>query len=182
LQEIRRTATFTLTASTIYTLPSDWLGYVSDTAYIQGRLDPVILPTSPQHWQQMLAGGINPGISVRARILRDTLQVIDPNPGDVLQLEYVSNAAWTTSDSVTPKERATVDADLCVFDFRLMVDGTKWRWKKEKGLPDWQVDHAAYLRQVNSVRARNAGARTLHLSGPLLSYDVPPYTNLWVRP
>jgi hypothetical protein len=182
LQELRRTATFTMGAATAYTLPSDWLGYVPDTAYIQGRLDPVILPTTAQEWQQMLAAGTSPGLYVRARIMRGQLQVIEPQVGDVIQMEYVSNAPWTTADTVTAKERATLDSDLCLFDFRLMVDATKWMWKKEKGLPDWQVDQAKYLRQANAVRARNAGARTIVMGGPTLTHDNPPYTNLWVRP
>lgn len=181
LQELRRTATFTLSVAPSYTLPADWLGYVPDTAYIQGRLDPVILPTTAEEWQMMLASGISPGIYVRARFLQNTLQVIDPTPGDVLQMEYVSSSAWTALDG-TPKERATVDSDNCVFDFRLMVDCTKWMWKKEKGLPDWEVDQQKYLRQANAVRARNTGARTIVMGGPSLAYDNVPYTNLWVRP
>lgn len=181
LQELRRTATFNLSTATAYTLPSDWLGYVPDTAYIQGRLDPVILPTSAQEWQQFLASGTSPGLYVRARILRDQLQIIDPTPGDVLQLEYVSNAPWT-SVAAMPLERATADTDDCLFDFRLMVTATKWLWKKEKGLPDWQVDQQSYARQANAVRARDAGSRTLQMSGPSLVHDNPPYTNLWVRP
>lgn len=185
LQELRRTATFNLSTATVYTLPLDWLGYVPDTAYIQGRLDPVILPTTAEEWQWMLASGTSPGLYVRARLLRNTLQVIDPNPGDVLQLEYVSNAPWTpapggpTSD---PRQQAQADTDDCIFDTRLMVDCTKWLWKKEKGLPDWEIDQQKYLRQANAVRARNAGARTIIMGGPSLVYDAVPYTNLWVRP
>lgn len=184
LQELRRTATFNLSTATSYTLPSDWLGYVPDTAFIQGRLDPVILPTSAEEWQMMLASGTSPGIYVRARLLRNALQIIDPTPGDVLQLEYVSNAPWTAPPGMgaTTKERATLDADDCIFDFRLMVDCTKWLWKKEKGLPDWEIDQQKYLRHANAVRARNAGSRTIVMGGPQLTYDSVPYTNLWVRP
>ena len=184
LQELRRTTTFNLSAATSYTLPSDWLGYVPDTAFIQGRLDPVILPTTAEEWQMMLASGTSPGLYVRARLLRNTLQIIDPNPGDVLQLEYVSNAPWTAPSGSpgTVKERATVDGDDCIFDFRLMVDCTKWLWKKEKGLPDWEIDQQKYLRQANAVRARNAGSRTIVMGGPALVMDSVPYTNLWVRP
>lgn len=182
LQELRRTTTFNLSTATSYTLPSDWLGYVPDTAFIQGRLDPVILPTTAEEWQMMLASGTSPGLYVRARLLRNALQIIDPTPGDVLQLEYVSNSPWTASDTVTAKERATVDSDDCIFDFRLMVDCTKWLWKKEKGLPDWEIDQQKYLRQANAVRARNTGARTIVMGGPALVMDNVPYTNLWVRP
>lgn len=182
LQELRRTATFNLSTATSYTLPSDWLGYVPDTAFIQGRLDPVILPTTAEEWQMMLASGTSPGLYVRARLLRNALQIIDPTPGDVLQLEYVSNAPWTSSPAGIAKERATVDSDDCIFDFRLMVDCTKWLWKKEKGLPDWEIDQQKYLRQANAVRARNTGSRTLVMGGPVLVMDNVPYTNLWVRP
>lgn len=182
LQEIRRTGTINITSATSYTLPSDFLGYVSDTAYIQGRLDPVIVPTTATEWQQVLASGSSAGLFYRVRFLRGALDVLDPQDGDVLQFEYVSNAPWTSADSSTPKERATADSDLCLFDFRAMVLATKWLWKKEKGLPDWQVDQAAYVEHRNLMRARNAGARTLYEGGPSPTYDPVPQTNLWIRP
>lgn len=181
LQELRRTTTFNLTSSTAYTLPSDWLGYVPDTAYIQGRLDPVMLPTTATQWQQYLASGTTPGLYLRARLLRNQLQIVNPTPGDVLQLEYVSNTAWTDATS-NPIERPTADSDTCLFDFRLMVTATKWLWKKEKGLPDWQVDQSLYGRQSNAVRARDGGSRTLIMGAAPTDYDVPPYTNTWIRP
>ena len=182
MQEIRRTATINITSSTSYTLPSDFLAYVPDTAFIQGRLDPVMVPTTPDEWQQVLASGSSAGLYYRARFLAGTLQVLEPQSGDILQFEYVSNAPWTDSSGVTAKERATADTDLCLFDFRLMVTGTKWRWKKEKGLPDWQIDQADYARQLNAVRGRNAGSRTLVMGGPSDTYDPVPQTNLWIRP
>lgn len=181
LQEIRKTGTVTLSSATSYTLPEDFLAYVPDTAFIDGRLDPVVLPTTPQEWNFMLASGTNPGLYYRARILGGTLQVINPNAGDVLRYEYVSNAPWTDSAGFNPKQRATADTDLCLFDFRTMVLGTKWLWKKEKGLPDWEIDQAAYARQLNSLRGRNSGARTLYDGGPSDHYDPQPQTNLWVR-
>lgn len=183
LQELRRTVVFNLSTSPAYTLPTDWLGYVPDTAHIQGRLDPVILPTTADQWQMMSAAATYPGPYVYARLFGRTLRLLNPSPGDVLQLEYVSNAPWTSgSDNVTPLEQAASDQDTCIFDTRLMVDCTKWLWKKEKGLPDWEVDQQKYLRQANAVRARNAGARTIVMGAATMVQDNVPYTNLWVRP
>ena len=178
-QIIRKTGTFTLTGATSYNLPADFLAYVPDTAYTDGRLDPVLLPVSPAEWAEWLANNNPGGIQVRARFLGGTLQVIEPEAGTTLRYEYVSNAPWTTSDGVTAKEQATADTDLCLIDRRLMETAIKWRWKKEKGLQDWQVDQQVYQQQLNAWRARDGGSRTIQFGGPE-PYDPQPYTNLWI--
>lgn len=179
-QVIRKTATFALTAATSYPLPSDFLGYVPDTAFTEGRLDPVLLPVSASQWNEWLANNNPGGIEVRARILGGELQVLDPEAGTTLRLEYLSNAPWTSSDGLTAKEQATEDTDLCLIDRRLIELALKWRWKKEKGLPDWQVDQADFAQQLNTWRARDQGARTLYFADPMYP-DPQPYTNLWVN-
>lgn len=178
-QIIRKAGTVTLSAATSYTLPTDFLGYIADTAYTEGRIDPVLLPVSASQWNEWLANNNPGGIQVRARFLGGSLQVIDPEVGTVLRYEYISNAPWTDATGSTAKEQATADTDLCLIDRRLMETAIKWRWKKEKGLGDWQVDQQVYLQQLSAWRARDQGARTLQFGEPAWPANEP-YTNLWV--
>lgn len=180
LQPAIRESTVTLTTATVYALPTDFLAYVPDTGYVQGRLDPIMLPTTPAEWALIKSGNELPGDTIRARFIAGQLEVINPTPGDVLRFEYISSAPWTAGDAVTAKETATEDTDLWWLDRRLLVLATKWRWKKEKGLPDWQADYQAFQQHANAVRGRNAGARTLTMGDPGFGAQEP-YTPLWVQ-
>ena len=168
-QIVRKAFSVTLTGDTTYPLPSDFLGYVPDTGYTVGRWDPILLPTSAQQWNEWVATNASSGLLVRVRFLAGLMQVIDPDVDSVIQFEYYSSLAWTDSTGATPKEQATEDTDLCLFDRRLMELGIKWRWKKEKGLPDWQIDQSAYLQQLAAWRARDQGARTLWFGDPMFN-------------
>lgn len=180
-QIIRKTFTQVLTSETSYPLPSDFLGYVPDTGYTDGRIDPILLPVSAQQWNEWQASNNPGGIQVRARFLAGELQIIEPQASSTIRLEYYSNSPWTDSTGTTPKEQATDDTDLCLLDRRVIELGIKWRWKKEKGLQDWQVDQSAFVAQLNAWRGRDQGARTLYSADPM--YPSPqPYTNLWVSP
>lgn len=180
LQPSIRQFSVALTTATTYTLPADFLAYVPDTGFIAGRLDPILLPTTPAEWALIRSGNELPGDTIRARFIGNRLEVINPSPGDVLQFEYSSDSPWTAADGTTAKESATLDTDLWWLDRRLLVMATKWRWKKEKGLPDWQPDFQAFQQHANAVRARNAGARTLCMGDPGFGVQEP-YTPLWVQ-
>lgn len=160
-------------------MPSDWLGYVPDTMRVVGRLETVCLPTNPAEWATWKSSGTLPGDTTYCRVIGDRLHVLNPIAGKQLRFEYVSSAPWTAGDGVTPKEVATADTDIFQPDRRLIVLATKWRWKKEKGLPDWQVDAQEFGSYANSLRGRDNGARAIQFSeGDWM--PPAPYTNLWV--
>lgn len=150
-----------------------------DTARVVGRLETVCLPTNPAEWATWKSSGTLPGDTTYCRILGDRLEVLNPVAGKVLRFEYVSSSPWTAGDGVTPKEVATLDTDLFQPDRRLLILATKWRWKKEKGLPDWQIDAQEFTNYANALRARDAGSRALMFDAG--DWMPPaPYTNLWV--
>lgn len=141
LQATTRQGAITLTTATDYALPADWHAYVADTMRVEGRLETVCLPTRPEEWATWKSSGTLPGDTVYCRLIRDRLEVLNPTSGEVLRFEYVTRSPWTAADDVTAKESATLDGDLWQGDRRLLILATKWRWKKEKGLPDWQADY-----------------------------------------
>lgn len=179
-QILRRQHSIALTTDTSYPLPSDFLSYVPDTAYTEGRLDPVYIPVDAATWANWLANNNPGGINVRARFLAGTFQVIEPNAGTVIRFEYVSSQPWTDASGDVSLEQATADTDLCLYDRRLMEQAIKWRWKKEKGLPDWQVDQTTWLQSLYAWMGRDQGARTLQFGEAMWPYDPAPQTNLWV--
>lgn len=178
-QELIKQGSITLTAATSYALPSDFHSYVADTLHVEGRIDPGLLPTSPTDWAVIRAGQELPGETLRCRFIAGQLAVINPVSGDVVQFEYVSNAPFTDNGG-TPKETATADSDLWQLDRRLLVMATKWRWKKEKGLPDWDTDLQLFQRYANGLRGRNSGARTLTF-GESATWTGEPYAPLTVN-
>lgn len=95
-----------------------------------------------------------------------------------MTFEYVSSYPWQDGSGM-PKASATADTDVWTLDDRLIKLATKWRWKKEKGIEDWQVDQQLYQRHANLLRGRDAGSKAIRF-GAMTYHVPPPYTNLWV--
>lgn len=96
-----------------------------------------------------------------------------------MTFEYVSSYPWQDG-SGTAKAIADADTDVWQLDDRLLKLATKWRWKKEKGIEDWQVDQQLYQRHANLLRGRDGGAKALLFGDPVWSAPTP-YTNLWIQ-
>lgn len=155
-------------------MPSDFHAYVSDTAWVDTRK--VDLPLAPQEWAALGATGV--GLyQHRARLL-DTLKMLGDVNGETLTFEYVSSYPWQSSGG-SAKELATADTDEWLLDRRLLAANIKWRWKKEKGVDDWQADQALYQRYVNYLRGRDGGAKAL-MFGDAEYCPPEPYTRLWI--
>lgn len=121
-----------MTAATDYALPEDFLAYIPDTAYC-GSVKAEV-PTIPQDWAMLQAlGSVGPG--QRVRFLGDRIHVLEPVAGQSISYEYLSAYPWRASG--VNQEVASADTDTWRLDRRLLILGTKWRWKKEKGMEDW---------------------------------------------
>lgn len=180
LQRLRSRYTVTLTAATTYALPSDYLEIIPDTMMIVGRVDAVRFPTRADFWAYLQSTSGPSGFTVNARILGDLINVYSPTVGSVLAFEYVSNKPIMSVDGATRLRRFAADLDTWLLDDDLLILETKWRWKKAKGMPDWQADEAECANYRLSVRGRDAGSQTI--SGTPIVYNGEPYANLWVTP
>ena len=175
LVQLRDSASIILTTDTDYALPEDFYSYISDTAYSGNHA--ADLPTSPQAWTLLNAfGGAGP--QHRVRFIGDRVHVMEPVAGETITYEYLSAYPWRAGS--VNQELATADTDEWRLDRRLLVMGVKWRWKKEKGMEDWQADFAAYQKYVSTVRGRNEGAKTLFF-GECGEYIPHPYTDTYIR-
>lgn len=174
LVQLHDSASIIMTSASSYALPEDFLAYVPDTAFNQST--PAQLPTTPQDWAYANATGVG-GVQHRLRFIGDRVHVLDPVAGETISYEYLSAFPWKAGS--VNKELATADTDEWRLDRRLLSLGVKWRWKKEKGLEDWQTDYQSYTRHLNALRGRNAGARALCFGAPIVAVPEP-YTRLWV--
>lgn len=176
-QKLRKQATISMTTDTEYDLPSDFHEYVPDTGYVDGRLDPVDMPTTPGMWAFIRAGGPN-SFMLRVRFLGGQVQVLNPVDEEDLTFEYVSNTPIQATGAGALKSRFDADTDVWLLDDRLLQLETLWRWEKVKGFADWQASLAIAKAHRIAVRGREAGAKTL----TPMSDAAPiaePYTNLW---
>jgi hypothetical protein len=176
-QILIKTYTIPLTTATTYALPSDLVSFVSGTAYQQGRWDRIDLPTTPEQWALLKSiVGIS-SMPIRARIIDNQFNILNPQAAATINIEYISNAPITDTTGVTPKKLFSVDSDLWILDDRMFQLEAKWRFKKEKGL-EWQTD----LQEAAGFRAGVRGDDNANstIVPNLVSVSGQPYTNTWV--
>lgn len=176
-QVLRKTQAITLTSATSYALPTDYLGYIGGTAYQHGRWDPIDLPATDQLWNLLQSVASVAILPIRARIIANRLNIINPQAAAVVNIEYASNAPITDSTGVTPKTLFSADSDLWLLDDRMFQCEFKWRWKQEKGLEWNSALQEASVRRAG-VRGRDTANSTI-VPGQLTQVGTP-YTNLWV--
>lgn len=179
LSKTRRTGSIAMTGATTYALPTDFRELVPDTAYVIGNVNSVQWPCQPDYWALLKAGSVNPGALLIVRQFGTDIQIHNPLNGNTLRFEYLSEALFTDSTGATPKERFNLDTDLWVLDDDLLMLDLRWRWKKAKGLDDWQIDAAEYRSYRNALIAAENGSGTISFSTPPDEITVEPYTNLW---
>lgn len=151
-------------------LPSDFQSYVPDTMLMDNNLNDVIAPETAANWADYKSGTVNPGGVLPVRFYGGYLYIHNPIAGSVLRYEYQSNALFTDSTGFTGKQRFTADTDIWIMHDDLLMMNLRWRWKKEKGIDDWQVDAAEYEKFWRTRLAEESGARTLRIAGD----DTPP--------
>lgn len=158
-----------------YSLPSDFVAVINDTEWDRTNRWPMMGPQTPQDWQFIKGGVVSQGPRTRFRIQGNKL-LLNPSPANGVRFafEYKSNG-WVTSSSGLVKTKFSADDDTCMFDDHLMVLGIKLKWLQAKGL-EWAYVKDEYLRQLDTIVAQDAGARTLSLSKQPPSIYIGPWS------
>lgn len=177
-QRLRKRYTITLTSATDYTMPSDFLELVSDTARINGRIETLNLPTNTPEWAYLKASAGPTNYVVKARILNNQLSIYSPTVGAVLSFEYIGKYAILATDGVTYKQRFTADTDGWLLDDDLLILETRWRFEKAKGIENWQATEQECTEYRNSVMGRDNSSQTI--LGEPEAYSGEPYTRQWI--
>ena len=177
-QKLIKRGAITLTSATSYALPSDYLEIVPNTSMIEGRIDAMDLPTDPSTWAYLQSVSSTSDYTVHARIINGEFAVFAPTVGEVVAFEYISNSPILDTAGVTYKQRFTADTDDWLLDDDFLILEIKWRYKKEKGIADWQTDMQEAAQYRNSVMARDKSGKTIGSVRNTLGGE--PYTNLWI--
>ncbi len=178
LQALRKSFPITLTSATTYDFPSDYLEFIPSTMYQYGRWDRADLATTDETWALLNSVVSVATLPIRVKIIANQLHILNPQAGGTLNVDYYSNSPILASDGVTYRGHFVADDDSWFLDDRLFQLEVKWRFKKEKGMPDWQVDQADALHRLNVVRGRDSGNSSIVPGQGTVTGQ--PYTNLWV--
>ena len=136
---------------------------------------PVLGPVSPQEWQALKALVVN-GPRYRFRIRGGKL-LVNPTPaaGHTWAFEYVSQN-WILNGS-TYKQFFSADTDTVLLPDVELLQGLRWKWRKEKGL-DYAEDFRAYELMLKDAAGRDGGRPQLRMdengwNGPRPGIFVP---------
>lgn len=159
-----KSGTFPLTfQQNRFDLPVDWDREIPQTEWNRTTRWPLLGPKSAQEWQSFKSGIVSAGPRQRFRIVGNKL-VLNPSPppGELLSLEYISNA-WIVGADGSEKTEFTADTDTTVFGDSLMVTGLKTQWKQAKGL-DFSFDLGEFRALLEQEKAQDKSAPRLYLS------------------
>ena len=176
-QALRKSHAITLTTATEYSLPSDFRQFVPHSLWSNSLVRPVELPASDEVWGYLKSRTVD-GLRYRAKLIGGKLQIHAPQAGDVLRFDYISSAPARDRQNLS-LERFTADTDTCVLDDDMLILGVVWRFKKAKGLEDWQVDLGEYSAYKRSLMASDQGSRTFNMGGSEGARINPPQLDTW---
>lgn len=161
-REASHTAVATESQGAMATIADNGFKYiVNDTIWDRTTRLPVVGPLDARNWQAMKAL-VTQGPRYRFRIREGEL-LVNPAPtaGDSWYFEYVSTNWISDAAGATFKQRFTVDTDLILLPPNLVLQGLRWRWKKEKGF-DYAEDFRTYEMQVKDAMGRDGGKPVLY--------------------
>lgn len=151
---------------------------VNDTIWDRSTRLPVCGPVSAQNWQALKAL-VSTGPRYRFRIRGGKLLV---NPaavaGESWYFEYVSKNWISNAAGTTFYARFAADTDIVLLPDDLVLQGLRWRWKKEKGF-DYAEDFRTYELQVKRAMGNDGGKATLSMDEDARRGPQP---GVWVSP
>lgn len=162
-QALIETHSLTMDTSTEYDLPADFRQFVPDTAFTESYA--AEFPTSAEDWAYYDAKNLTTGINLRIRLMGDKIHMSNPEDGQALRIEYISNYPVAGAGG-TRKQRFTADDDSIVLNDDLFMLGVNWRFRRAKGM-EWQSYFADYQQMKRRELATDKNSRTLNMGGPL---------------
>lgn len=155
-----------------YALPSDIAYFEAGTYWDRAFRWQLLGPLSAQEWQ-VLKSGISPtGPRRRFRIMNNLIY-LDPPPSssdNVEVFEYFSYN-WAQSSGGTGQSEFLTDADYYILDDFCLVQGTKWRFLRAKGL-DYNEEKRTYDMAVERKMSRNGGNRSLPMNATAAALNL----------
>jgi hypothetical protein len=156
--------------------PNNFRSIRNETIWNRTQRLPIIGPLDGIDWQAQKALLVQ-GPRYRYRIRNGAL-LVNPVPvaGETWAIEYVTKN-WVLAPNGDGREYFFLDEDVTFLPADLLLQGLRWRWKKEKGL-EYAEDFRTYEMQVKDALGEDAGKQNLHM-------DCDPWTpkpGIWVSP
>lgn len=163
VQEATFTSLATIDQGAISSIASNGFDYLRDqTFWDRTNRWPILGPINGAEWQAVRAWTVT-GPRSQYRIFNGRLYLYPaPSAGLSLAFEYVTTHWILDSDGTTYKAIFNADDDVPLLSDRLLLQGLRWRWKKEKGL-DYEEDFRTYELQVANALSRDRSNPVLHL-------------------
>jgi hypothetical protein len=168
-QALKREATITLlTADQDYALPADFGWIIPTTTWNRSTNRYVLNPLTSTEWQLSKGLESTGGLNLRARIIGNQVvfdqTITSAENNQTVIYEYISSY-WAQSSGLVAAAAWAADTDTARLSEELITLGIIWRFKKSKGLDDWEVDQKEYRNQKDKIIARDGGMRKLCFGG-----------------
>jgi len=157
-----------------YSFPTDIKRFIGGSFYDQNNRWAMTGPMTPIEWEQVQVSGLATSPFTRFRVYDDQIWLY-PTPGATVYtfvFEYISNNYVSTAGGVLQPD-FTQDSDICRFDHRVVIYGTKLKFLASLNL-DTTAAAQDYIAVLASAKGSNVPPRPLSITGggtgtPLIS-------------
>ncbi len=178
VREASHTTVATEDQGAIATIADEGFRFIIDqTIWDRSSRLPVCGPLTPQSWQALKAL-VSTGPRFLFRIRTGKL-IVNPTPSAGLSwyFEYQSRYWLSDAAGVNFYGRFNADDNIILLPDDLVLQGLRWRWKKEKGL-DYAEDFRTYELQVKQAMGHDGGKARLDMNAD----ERGPKPGVWVSP
>lgn len=162
----KRTSFSTTSGTETYAWPADVERFTSGSFFDQNNRWPMTGPLTAAEWEQLKVSNLNTSPFQRYRVFANKIYLY-PIPGATtftFVYEYVSSSYVADGSSGADKADFTQDSDICKFDHRVVVYGTKLKWLQALGM-DTTAAVADYNRALEFSKGSDIPAKKLSLNG-----------------
>lgn len=135
--------------------------FVPETTWDRTENLPLLSIDAPEWQAEKGFASTSPRYRIRVRG-GELVSTPTPPAGNTWAFEYISWNWILDNDGTTYKQYFTEDTDTILFPEPIVIQGLKWRWKREKGF-DYAEDFATYERMVMNELGRQGVKKTLRL-------------------
>lgn len=149
--------------------PNEFSHIIKDTLWDRTSKLPLYGGQSEQAWQRQKAqAGSGPFRQYR---IQEGSLLVQPtlSAGLDMYFEYASHALVVSADGSTYKRLFTVDTDVFLLDQEIALQGLRWKWKAEKGLP-YKVHFDAFELALMNANLRDKRPKALNMAGTETGY------------
>lgn len=164
-QALIKTGTITTANGTQdYALPTDWLEFDPLTFWDATQRWDMVGPVTPALWNALSYSVVSvAGIRTFFRVAAGNISLL-PIPTSVRTLNYTYRTKyWIASLS---KEDFTDDTDTVALDDQLLISDLKWRYRRAKGIDDWQELKADADALLAELIAADGGKSSVNFGYP----------------